>query len=129
MKLSAQTNQSVQFADDVSASPAIPTAGNGADLEPLKSGGGSYEHALILLDRASGGPVTLTGPVLFGGELDGKIYNLGKLNDGDDIVVAATDGFSAVVRFVGIYDRFWLRSAAVGGGGYDGFIQGVEDTR
>ncbi len=128
MKLYPQTNQIVQFADGVTVPPGIPAAGAGADLSPLRIGGGSYQFQRITLDRDFGGP-TLTGPVEFGGEANGKIYKLGVLNDGDDIPLTAAKGFAAVVRFVGVYDRFWLEPVAVaGGGGYDGFIEGIEDS-
>lgn len=119
-------SSSVQFAADVSEAPGPPAVGAGADITDLKQNSLSARHQRVRLDLASGA-CTLTGPVVIYGEDRGKVYKIGVLNDGDDIVLASPGGYAAILQFVGIYDRFGLSPAGiVGGGSYDGFIEGVE---
>lgn len=124
MKAHNQSN-SVQFATAVSSPPSIPAAGEGASLLPLRNGGNSARYQRIRIDL-NAGAVTLTGPVAIYGESGGELYKLGNLNNGDDIVLADPGGYAEVVQFVGTYDYFEMVPAAVvGGGSYNGFIEGI----
>lgn len=118
-------NNSVQFATAVAAPPGIPAVGAGADMSALRNGGNSARYARIRLDH-NAGVVSLTGPVPFYGEVGGKVYKLGELNDGAAIVLTDPGGYAEILQFVGTYERFGLNPAGVtGGGSYNGFIEGV----
>jgi hypothetical protein len=113
---------SVQFADEVAAAPGVPAAGAGTDISALRTnnGGNSARYQRIRLTASE--TQTLAGPVEFGGEVDGKVYYIGKLNNGDDIVMAAGKGYAEVTQFVGTYDRFWLNPAGISAGNYSNRI-------
>lgn len=116
------TNDAIRFANGLAAAPGIPAVGAGADLASLQF---DERYGRVRLKAATGSP-TLTGPVTMYGERDEEVYDLGVLNDGEDIVLASPGGFAAVVQFVGTYDFFGLNPAGVTGGGtYDGYIEGI----
>lgn len=119
-------NNSVKFANAVASPPGIPAAGAGTDISSLRgtSGGSSARYQRIRLTASEA--QTLAGPVEFGGEIEGEVYLIGKLNAGEDIVMAAGKGYAEVTQFVGTYDRFWLNPAGVSAGNYSGYIEGVE---
>lgn len=118
-------NNAVQFATAVSSPPGIPTVGGGADISSLSDGTVSQRYQRIRLDL-NAGAVTLTGPVVLYGEKNSKVYKLGELNSGNDIVLASPGGYAELVQFVGTYDYMGLNPAGVvGGGSYNGFIEGV----
>ncbi len=116
-------NRTAQFADAVSSPPGVPAAGAGASLGELRLPGSSARFQRITLDASE--DQTLTGPVEFGGETNGKVYKLGELNGGDDIVMTAGMGYAEVVQFVGTYEYFWLSPTAISAGTYDGHIEGL----
>ncbi len=115
-------NDATQFATGVAAAPGIPEVGAGKNLENLRFDE-RYGRVRLL---AATGSLTLTKPVTMYGERNGEVYAIGILNDGEDIALASPGGFSAIVQFVGTYERFGLSPAAVTGGGtYDGYIEGI----
>jgi len=121
----------VQLYADQTAAPTAPAAGAGKDIRGLRSGGNSEPVQLLeIVLGETGTTITLTGPVKIYAEHADRVSYIGKLNGGDDIVIAEDSGHNELLNYVGIYDRLEIVPASVsGGGGFDAFLSNLGGTR
>lgn len=117
-----------QFADGVSTPPSIPGASDGTSLSALQRGGTSFRYAKVKLLKSTGtGDITLTGPVVaYCVDSDGT-FKVAELNEGNNITLSDSAGYSEVLQFLGTYDRFELVPAGqTASTTYDGWISGID---
>lgn len=107
---SLRTDLSVTMHNGTNSLP-VPTGGSAGGAISWAQGLGVPVDAIV--EITGNGATTLTGPVgLYGGSTtDGQEYLLGKLNGGNDVVLAGSNsGYAEKVSFVGLFDHL-----AIGG--------------
>ena len=119
--MSHRADRRIKIGDNVSAQPAYSA---GVEISALP---GRHEFTMIDIEKKSGaGAVTLGKPVEVFGERNSKVFYLGTLKNGDDVVVTDDYNHAEPMRFGSLYDKLLVRPASVTGGAYDAYAAHVE---